>query len=114
MFVGGDFFEDVFDNRYSHPDTAFVVTASWGDSDRSFAPVVRERMVQEWSQELHRDERRLTDRVGRYYSERARLMAQEFADSVRDARTVQIRAHRIHELTSHLAHLTGGLIQPPP
>ena len=120
--VAGEFFEDVFENVYDRPDTAFLVTAGWGTEVRSEAggssgtltPIARELAVQNWTRSIHSHEQRLIDRVGRLYSERARLMAAEFSDSERDARTVQMRALRLHELTSHLSYLTDGLIPPPP
>lgn len=112
--IDGDFFEDVFQNRYRTPDTAFMVVAEWGGLHPTrLNPVERARSVQAWSDSVHRRERTLTDRTGRLYSERARLVVQELNDSVREPRVVEMRALRIQELTSHLAHLTGGLIQAP-
>ena len=120
--VAGEFLEDVFDNRYDRPDSAFFVTATWGGDLTSntggnsgiLTPVMRERAVQDWTQTIHNHERRLIDRVGRLYAERARLMASEFSDASRDSRAVQMRALRLHELSSHLSFLTDGLIPAPP
>ena len=120
--LAGEFFEDVFNNRYERPDTAFMITAGWGLARRSHSggstgtltPVMRERAVQDWTRMIHLREQRITERVGRLYSERARLMAAEFADSTREARSVQMRALRLRELTSHLSFLTDDLIPPPP
>ena len=120
--LAGEFFDDVFDNRFDRPDRAFLITAAWGREHRSqsgastgvMTPVMRERAVQEWSRMLHGHERRINDRVGRLYSERARLMAAEFSDTTRDSRQVQMRALRLRELTSHLSYLTEGLIPAPP
>jgi hypothetical protein len=112
--INGDFFVDVFRNRYQTPDSAFLVLAEWGGlHPNRTSPAQRSRSVQSWSDYLYRHERTLTDRTGRLYSERARLVAQELNDQTRAPRVVEMRAQRIQELTSHLAHLTGGLIQAP-